>query len=61
MLERRLRLVLQLRNNALRQDFAQFDSPLVEGIDVPDRALREYGMLIERDQFTQSFWRQTLQ
>src|SRR5260370_6774016 len=28
-------LALQLRDNALRQYLAQFDAPLIEGIDIP--------------------------
>src|SRR5262249_31312732 len=37
--ELRFALALQFGNDALRQHFAQFDAPLVEGIDVPDHAL----------------------
>jgi hypothetical protein len=38
----------RVRDNSLRQLLAQFDTPLVEGIDVPDGALSEDAMLIER-------------
>ena len=58
MLELRLRLALQFRNDALCQNFAQFDAPLVERVDLPDRALSEDGMFVKRDQFAQRFWRQ---
>ena len=44
-------LALELGNDALRQHLAEFDAPLIERIDVPDHALSEDGMLIERDQF----------
>ena len=46
---------LDLRDDALRQDLAQLDAPLVERIDVPDCALREYRMFVERDKLAQGF------
>src|ERR1700733_10196608 len=51
---------LELRDDTLRQHLAQLDAPLVERIDVPDRALREYGVLIERYQFSKGIGRQPL-
>ena len=48
-LARRLQLALDL----LRQDLAQLNAPLVERVDVPDRALGERDMLVVRDQRTQ--------
>src|SRR5262249_49658054 len=45
--ERGLRLALDLRDDPLRQQLAELDSPLVEGVDVPDDALREHAVLVE--------------
>src|SRR5258708_4204541 len=53
-------LALQLRDNALRQYLAQFDAPLIEGIDIPDHALGEYAVLVEGDQLSQRCRRQPL-
>ena len=55
MLERRFFFALEFRDDSLGQLLAQLDSPLVERVDVPDRSLGEDAMLIERNQFTQSF------
>src|SRR4051812_24616285 len=41
---------LELRDDPLRELLAQLDAPLVEGVDVPDRALGEDGVLVERHQ-----------
>src|SRR5271170_3602434 len=41
-------LALKFGDDALRQDFSQFDAPLVERVDVPDRALSKGGMLVKR-------------
>jgi len=38
-----------------RELFSKFDSHLVVGVDVPDRALNEDLMLIECDQTSKSF------
>jgi len=46
---------LKFGNDALCQHLAQFDAPLVEGIDVPDRPLREYAVLVEGDKFSKGF------
>src|SRR5262249_10581483 len=47
-----LRLVggLELGNDRLRQHLAELDSPLVEGVDLPDRPLGEDAVLIQCDQ-----------
>jgi hypothetical protein len=37
--EFRLRFALEFRDDSLGQDLSQFDSPLVEGVDLPDGAL----------------------
>ena len=58
MFELRRRLALEFWNNALGEHLAQFDAPLVERIDVPNYALRENAVLIERDEFAEDFRRQ---
>lgn len=45
---------LQLLLNLLRKDLAQLDTPLVEGVDVPDGSLGEGHMLVVGDQRTES-------
>src|SRR3984957_5112529 len=49
---------LKFGDDALRQDFTQLDAPLIERVDVPNYALSEYGMFVERYQFAQGFWSQ---
>ena len=44
------RTTAQFRDNAAGQYFAQFDAPLVEAVDVPDRPLRKDAVLVQRDQ-----------
>src|ERR1700692_3599270 len=44
------------RPGARRQLLAELDAPLVEGIDVPDRALGENLVLIERDEPPEHAW-----
>src|SRR5216684_3427050 len=39
-------LALELRDDALSQNLAEFDAPLIEGVDVPDGALGEHAVLI---------------
>ena len=41
---------LELGDDRLRQHLAQLHAPLVERVDVPDRALREDAVLVERDE-----------
>src|SRR5262249_14587598 len=48
-----LHWALELRDDALRQHLSQLHAPLVERIDVPDDALREHAVLVERDQLAQ--------
>src|SRR6516164_5017697 len=55
MFERRFRRALKFRNDALRENLAELDAPLIERIDVPDRTLREHRVLIERDQLAECF------
>ena len=54
MLKLRLLDAFQLGNDAFGQDLAEFDAPLVEGIDVPDRPLGEDAVLVERDQLARA-------
>ena len=42
-------LRFEFRQDCLRELFAEFHAPLIEGIDVPDDALREDFMLVEGD------------
>src|SRR5215470_9802929 len=44
---------LQLRDDRHRQRLAEFDAPPVERVDVPDGPLREYAVLVERDERTE--------
>src|ERR1700730_14949917 len=60
MTEPALRLALDLRDDALGQDLAEFDAPLIERVDVPDGSLGEYAVLIQRNQLSQRGRRQTL-
>src|SRR5688572_11867861 len=46
----RLGRAIQLWNDPLRQHLAQIDAPLIEGVDVPNSALGECGVLIKRDE-----------
>ena len=43
----------ELREDSLRQHLSQFHTPLVERVDIPDHALREYDVLVERDQLAE--------
>ena len=52
------RLALELWNDALGQYLAQFNAPLVERVKVPDGALGENRVLIERDQLAERFRRE---
>src|SRR5678815_467387 len=54
MIETGLCRTFQFRNNALRQNLPQLYAPLVERIEIPDDALREDVMLVERNQLPQS-------
>src|SRR5277367_3973554 len=50
MLELGLRGTFQLGNNRLGEDLAQLHAPLIERVDVPDRALSEHVVFVEGDQ-----------
>ena len=44
---------MELGDDALREHLAELDTPLVEGVDLPDHALGEHAVLVERDELTQ--------
>ena len=56
--ERGFRLGFEFRDDALGQDFAELDAPLVEGVDLPDGALGEDRMFVKSDELAESFRRQ---
>src|SRR5258708_22982353 len=60
MFELGLRLALEFRNNALGENLAQLDAPLVKGINVPYGSLGEDAVLVKRNQFTQGGRRQSV-
>ena len=47
--------VFDFRNDALRQNLAEFDAPLVERINVPNGALREDAVLVKGHQLAERF------
>src|ERR1700731_1601686 len=53
MAELGLGLALELGDDALSQNLAEFDAPLIERIDVPNGALGEHAVLVERNQLSQ--------
>src|SRR5579883_1314476 len=50
----------QFGDDAVGKHFAQFDAPLVEGVDIPDGALREDLVFVEGDELAQRLRGQTL-
>src|ERR1700728_3918570 len=58
MAQRRLRLALKFRNDALGQHFAKLYAPLVERVDLPDGALREDGVFVESDELAKHLRRE---
>src|SRR6218665_2934905 len=48
-----IRIALDSRGDLHRELLAELHAPLVEGVDAPDRALRERDVLVERDQLTE--------
>src|ERR1700677_2173232 len=60
MVERRFGFTFKLWNDALRQRLTQFNSPLIERVDVPDRSLCKHRVLVECDEFAQRFRRKPL-
>src|SRR5262245_31937937 len=53
-LEPRFRRAFELWNDPLGQNLAQLHTPLIKGIDLPDGALGEDAVFIERDQCAES-------
>src|SRR5262245_57240093 len=51
---------LELAGDALGEHLAELDAPLVERVDVPDRALHEHLVLVQRDQRAERFGREPL-
>jgi hypothetical protein len=51
-------LTLEFRDNALSQHLAQFDPPLVEGINAPNAALAKNLVLVKGDELAESFRRE---
>src|SRR3954469_17665332 len=49
---------LQLGDDSRSKLLAKLDTPLVERVDVPDRALREHAVFVQRDQLAQRLRRQ---
>src|SRR6266511_4674562 len=60
MAELGLTLAFELRDDALSQDLSEFDTPLIERVDVPDRSLGEYAVLIQRNQLPERGRGQTI-
>src|SRR3954447_16569480 len=55
------RVVGEFRGDPFRERFAELDTPLVEGVDPPDHALREDAVLVERHQLAERLWSQPLE
>ena len=49
---------VEFGNDPLGEDLTEFDAPLIERVDVPDHALHEHGMFVERDEFAERRRRQ---
>src|SRR5262252_1197649 len=60
MVEHRFGPVLELGDDALCENFAKLNPPLIEGINVPNGALGEDGVLVKSYQFAQRFWSKPL-
>src|SRR5262245_43487753 len=52
---------LELGDDPLRERLPELHAPLIEGVDLPDGALGEDAVLVERDQLAQRSRRQLLQ
>ena len=55
MAERGFGLTFELRYDPLSQRLAEFNPPLVERVDGPDRTLGEDAVLVKRNQFSKNF------
>ena len=60
MLQLGLGLALELGDDPHRQRLAQLDPPLVEGVELPDHALGEHQVLVQRHQAAQRVRRELL-
>src|SRR5215472_12125178 len=60
-LEPRFCRAFELWNDPLGQNLAQLHTPLIKGIDLPDGALGEDAVFIERDQGAESDGRKAVQ
>src|SRR5262249_18639376 len=49
-------IALEFRDNSLCQHFAEFNSPLIERVDIPDDALCENRVFVKGDELAQRFW-----
>src|ERR1700728_3468184 len=58
MAQRRLRLALKFRNDALAQYLAKLYAPLIERVDLPECALREDGVFVESNKFAEDLRRE---
>lgn len=58
MREHGFRRVLNFRDNALGQDLAELNTPLIERVDVPDGSFREDRMFIQSNKLRQHFRRE---
>ena len=50
-------LALKFWNDSLGEHLAQFHTPLVKRINVPNHALREDAVFVKRDEFAENFRR----
>ena len=60
MVKSRFLLALEFRDNPLGQLLAELDTPLVKRVNVPDRSLCKNTVLVESDEFTESFRSESL-
>src|ERR1700730_608972 len=58
MLQVRFKGIVKLWNDSGCQNLAEFDSPLIERVDIPNDALRKYAVLVERNQFAKNLRRE---
>ena len=58
--ERRLADARKLRGGTLGEDFAQLDPPLVKRVNIPDDALGEHTVLVQRHESAQREGREPL-
>src|SRR5258707_14185011 len=54
-------LALELRDDALGQDLAEFYAPLIERVDVPNRSLGEHAVPVNRQELSEGGWGKTIQ